>query len=132
MNEMADIPVNDIAPLVEVHDYSIYLFAGSIVLGSVVTLSLVFWALRKWRTRHLSERKLLYAKLKSVDLSNPKRAAYEISTLGRYFAADNERTQKGFYNLFERLGRYKYAPKVDAIDDETIGYYHLYLEIIDV
>ncbi|MGD9654417.1 MAG: hypothetical protein AB7U44_04400 [Sulfuricurvum sp.] len=132
MNEMADIPVNDIAPLAEVHDYSIYLFIGSVVLGSAVVISLMFWVLKKWKTRRLSERKVLYARLESVNFSDPKRAAYEISTLGRYFSADNERTQKAFHNLFERLGRYKYAPNVDAIDDETIGYYHLYLEIIDV
>ena len=53
---MADIPVNDIAPLVEIHDYTIYLFAGAITIGIVISLSLVFFILKKWRNRRLSER----------------------------------------------------------------------------
>jgi len=132
MNQMADIPVNDIAPLVEVHDYSVYLFAGLVTIGMVASISIVFWVLKKWRSRHVSERRKVYEKLENVDFSDPKRAAYAISAFGRRFAQDNERTQKAYQNLFERLSPYKYAPHVEAIDDETLGYYHLYLEIIDV
>jgi|GEM_PF-1347890 len=132
MAQMADIPVNDIAPLVQVHDYSIYLFGGSVTIGIVITLSLVLFALKKWRGRRLSERKYLYHLLDSIDLSDSKCAAYKISELGRVFAADNERTERAYHNLFERLEPYKYAPSVEPFTEEVIGYYRLYLEIIDV
>lgn len=130
--QMADIPVNDIAPLAEVNDYSIYLFAGAVAAFVVVSLSILFFILKKWRNRLLSERRLDYKKLESIDFSDPKKAAYAISTLGYRFAADNERTEKAYHNLFERLAKYKYAPSVEPIDQETLGYYRLYLEIIDV
>lgn len=132
MAQMADIPVNDIAPLVEIHDYTIYLFAGSITIGIVVSLSLVFFILKKLRNRRLSERHKAYKALESISLSDPKSAAYAISRIGYFFSNDNERTHQAYHNLFERLAPYKYAPVVEAIDEETLGYYRLYLEIIDV
>jgi HAMP domain-containing protein len=132
MSQMVDIPVNDIAPLAEVHDYSIYLFGGSVTIGVVITLSLILFVLKKWRGRRLSERKYLYHLLDSIDLSDSKRAAYKISELGRVFASDNERTERAYHNLFERLEPYKYAPVVEPFTEEVLGYYRLYLEIIDV
>lgn len=132
MAQMVDIPVNDIAPLVEVHDYSIYLFGGSVVMTIVISLSLILFIFKKWRNRRISERQRAYKSLKSIDLRDPKHAAYRISEIGRVFAHDNERTDKAYHNLFERLEPYKYAPAVEPIDQETLGYYRLYLEIIDV
>jgi hypothetical protein len=129
---MADIPVNDIAPLAEVNDYSIYLFAGAVTAFIVVSLSILFFILKKWRNRRISERRIDYKKLESIDFSDPKKAAYAISAIGYRFAGDNERTEKAYHNLFDRLAPYKYAPSVEPIDKETLGYYRLYLEIIDV
>ncbi len=129
MAQMMDIPVNDIAPLVQVHDYSIYLFGASVTIAFVLMLSLILFILKKWRSRHISERTRAYKALESIDL---KQAAYRISEIGRVFAHDNERTHKAYHNLFERLEPYKYAPAVEPIDQETLGYYRLYLEIIDV
>ncbi|MDD5716524.1 MAG: hypothetical protein PHW64_01875 [Sulfuricurvum sp.] len=132
MNQMPDIPVNDIAPLVEVNDYSIYLLIGMVAAVGIVGVTSVFFGLKKWRGRRLSERAQAYQMLKAVDLSDPKRAAYRISEIGRRFAYDNERTERAYQNLFERLEAYKYALNVQPIDEETLGYYRLYLEIIDV
>lgn len=132
MSMMADIPVNDIAPLVEVDDYSIYLFAGAVIALIVGVAALVFFLLKKWRKRRLSTRAMAYKRLQTIDFSNPKAAAYAISEIGRVFVHDNERTERAYTNLFERLTRYKYAQNVEPIDKETLGYFHLYLGIIDV
>lgn len=126
-----DIPVNDIMPLVEVPDYSLYYFIALVVIGLAVLVSIGVLLLKKYRSRRLSERKQLYMRLGAIDFSDPKRAAYAISEIGYRFAHDNERTASVYQNLFERLEPYKYAPVVNAIDQETLGYYRLYLEIID-
>lgn len=131
MSHMADIPVNDIAPLAEVNDYSIYLFAGAVTALILLAMAIFFLASKKWYSRRLNERAITYKKLQTIDLSNPKHAAYTISNIGRFFAQDNERTERAYLNLFERLERYKYAPTVESIDEETLGYYRLYLEGID-
>lgn len=132
MNQSVDIPVHDIYPLVEVTDYSLYFFLALVVVGSAVVAGVLFWWMKRMQNRRMSERKIAFAQLKTLDFTNPKRAAYLLSDIGRLFARDNERTAKAYQNLFERLERYKYAPHVEPIDEETLAYYRLYLEIIDV
>ena len=129
---MPDIPVNDIQPLVEVPDYSVYLFAGVLSVGIIAAAAIVLFVIKKFKQRRLSERHIAFKALEEIDFSDPKRAAYTISRVGYRFAQDNERTAKAYQNLFERLEPYKYAPSVDPIDEETIGYYRLYVEMIDV
>ena len=131
MNRSADIPLHDIYPLVEVSDYSLYYFTALVLIGAAVSMGGVFWLLKRLRRRRVSVRKTAYERLSSIDFSDPKRSAYAISEIGRLFSHDNERTEKAYQNLFERLEKYKYAPRVEAIDEETLAYYRLYLEIID-
>lgn len=127
-----NIPVNDIAPLVEIPDYSLYYFVALVIVAVTIILALVLALLKQMRKRKVNLRRERFMALSSVDFSDPKRAAYTISELGRVFASDNERTEKAYHNLFERLAPYKYAPQVKMIDEETVGYYRLYIEIIDV
>lgn len=127
-----NIPVNDIAPLVEIPDYSLYYFLALVIVAVTVILALVLALLKQMRKRKVNLRRERFMALSSVDFSDPKRAAYTISELGRVFASDNERTARAYHNLFERLAPYKYAPQVKMIDEETVGYYRLYIEIIDV
>lgn len=127
-----NIPINDIAPLIEIHDYSFYYFIALVVLVVTLVAAGVLALLKQMRKRQVSIRKEMFHTLREVEFSDPKRAAYTISEIGRFFASDNERTHKAYQNLFDRLEPYKYAPRVEMIDAETIGYFRLYLEIIDV
>jgi hypothetical protein len=127
----ANIPIHDIAPLVEIHDYSVYYFSGVVIVGLAMIALLVLALLKRFREGKIDTRRLMIDRLKAIDFSDPKHAAYTISEVGRFFEHESERTHKAYRNLFERLGPYKYAPSVEMIDEETIGYYRLYLEIID-
>lgn len=127
-----NIPLNDIAPLVEIADYSLYYFIALLLIVTALIVGVVLAVMKQIRKRKVSLRKEKFKILSSIELADPKRAAYSISEIGRFFALDNERTEKAYRNLFERLEPYKYAPNVPQIDEETIGYYRLYLEIIDV
>lgn len=127
-----NIPINDIAGLVEIADYSLYYFVALVIVAVTVIVALVLALLKQIRKRKVNIRRERFTVLSTIDFSDPKRAAYAISELGRVFASDNERTSKAYHNLFERLAPYKYAPRVEMIDEETLGYYRLYLEIIDV
>lgn len=128
----ANIPIHDIAPLAEIHDYSFVYFLGVVILCLTMIAALFLVAMKQWKKRQHDTRHLMLERLRSVDLSDPKHAAYAISEIGRFFEHDNERTHKAYRNLFDRLEPYKYAPRVEMIDEETLGYYRLYLEIIDV
>ncbi|MDD4855149.1 MAG: hypothetical protein PHQ22_03410 [Sulfuricurvum sp.] len=132
MKQSIDIPLHDIMPLVEVPDTSIYWIGFLMIVVLVIFASGVFWFLTWKRSKKMSVRQLHYEALLKIDLKNPKQSAYTISKEGYFFAHDNERTLGVYQNLFGRLEPYKYAPAVEKIDEETLGYYHLYLGIIDV
>jgi len=132
MSQSVDIPLHDIMPLVEVPDTSIYWF-GALVIGGLIVVALIVFAWLKYkRSRKINERRLHFEALKNINLKNSKESAYTISREGYFFAHDNERTLGTYQNLFTRLEPYKYAPTVATIDEETLGYYHLYCEMIDV
>jgi len=132
MSASINIPLHDIMPLVEVPDTSIYWFSALLVALLVVCASGVIWFLKWKKSKKITQRQLHYEALKKIDLKNPKQSAYTICKEGYFFAHDNERTFGAYQNLFKRLEPYKYAPTVEKIDEETLGYYHLYLGIIDV
>lgn len=132
MSASINIPLHDIMPLVEVPDTSIYWFSALLVALLVVCASGVIWFLKWKKSKKITQRQLHYEALKKIDLKNPKQSAYTICKEGYFFAHDNERTLGAYQNLFKRLEPYKYAPTVEKIDEETLGYYHLYLGIIDV
>jgi hypothetical protein len=132
MKQSVDIPFYEIMPLVEVPDTSIYWFSALVVMGFLLFTSGAMWLLKRHTSKKIDERKMHYEALRGIDLKNPKQSAYIISKEGYFFAHDNERTLNTYQNLFTRLDPYKYALIVDKIDEETLGYYHLYLEMIDV
>ncbi len=128
---MKDIPLHDIKPLVEVPDNSyIYLVAMAVALTVLLIIAGI------WLWKYLSKQteedvhKLYMKKIHEIDFSNAKQAAYEISEYGRYLA-QSERALEMLANLDARLQSYKYKKEVSSIDDETRGYYQLFLEVLD-
>lgn len=128
-----DIPLHDIKPLMEVADSSLtylLIISGIIAVVAFGALFLLYRFIRERRSVNL--RKVHYKVLQQVSFSDPKKAAYQITEYGRLFADDSERLREAYNNLVSRLERYKYRPIVDAIDDESLSYYDIYLGMIDV
>ena len=128
-----DIPLHDIKPLMEVPDSS---FTLLIILTGVIALLLlgaIFLLYRFMRDRKtVNLRKVNYKLLNAIDFSDPKKAAYNITEYGRLFANDSERLREAYNNLVARLEAYKYRKAVETIDAESMSYYKIYLEMIDV
>ena len=128
-----DIPLHDIKPLVAVEDHSLWVVMGlgSVSVVVIVILLYVLWNYLQRRRRH-DRRKLCFKALERVSFSNSKAAAYAISRHGFCFATDSVPLQEAYKNLLAKLEPYKYKKHVEKIDDETIGYYHIYVGMIDV
>ena len=126
-----DIPVHDIVPLLEVRDYSLYWF---ILIISVVLVSVLLLGkqikIRK-TPRVENKRRMKYEALTRIDMNDAKAAAYAISEQGLFFAQESDETRSLYIRLFERLERYKYAPVVEAMDEETLEFYRLFLQKIE-
>lgn len=129
--KMKDIPLHDIKPLVEVPDNSL-LYLGLLgALGVLVIGLLLFWLWKVYKeSKKINLRKHYLESLQKVDLSSPKEAAYTISTYGRLLA-QSDREKEMLENLDSRLSSYKYKKEVDALDEETLAYYQLFVEVLD-
>ncbi|MDP2076699.1 MAG: hypothetical protein Q8J85_01540 [Sulfuricurvum sp.] len=132
MPSSMDIPVHDIGPLLEIQEYSIVWFL--ILTGLIlVIISVLLKQIRsRKKSKELDERSVRYEDFCRIDLSNPKVAAYEICKQGSFFAHDNEQTLSSYRILFEDLERYKYAPKVEPMDEECLALYEAYCHMIVV
>lgn len=128
---MKDIPLHDIKPLVEVPDNSLlYLVLLSVLVAFALGL-LLFWLWKVYKeSKKINLRKHYLKKIQTVDLSSAKEAAYAISAYGKLLA-QSDREKEMLENLQSRLGSYKYKKEVDALDEETLAYYQLFLEVLD-
>lgn len=128
-----DIPLHDIKPIVDVHEYSLYYFlgvSGVVILLACGTLYLIYlWLQKRKRFSLRVEHKKL---LRALDFSDAKQAAYAITSYGATFKNDTPRHVEMFKNLSQRLEAYKYKKVVDGLDKETLGYFELYKEMCDV
>jgi hypothetical protein len=128
---MRDIPLHDIKPLVEVPDNSLIYAGIAVFVFAVVVILAAVWIYRHFaKAKEEDLRKSYLQKIHKVDTGNAKQAAYEISSYGR-FLAQSERAKDMLDNLDQRLSKYKYKKEVEALDDETLGYYKLFLEVLD-
>jgi hypothetical protein len=95
-----EIKIRDIKPLLDVPDHSLYLFIGIVLLSLVLLGALVYLAVKWIKARNrLNLRKTMYQKLLHVDLSDSKKAAYEITKYGLFFKDDSPRNEEMYLNL---------------------------------
>lgn len=131
--EAFDIPLHDIKPLIEIQEYSMYYLIGVSVIGVVLFLALAYLAFKYFKNRNqFNIRKFNLNKLKTIDFSEPKKAAYEITSYGLVFKDDSERHSRAFTSLQEDLESYKYKKNVDDFSDDTKHLFEIYLGMLDV
>lgn len=127
-----DIPVHDIAPLLEIKDHSGYWFLAIVMVVWVVILVFVKQMRMRKKLPVVNEREVRYARFIRIDMSDPKAAAYAICKQGAFFAHDNEELLITYRALFKRLEPFKYAPKVEPMDEESLALYKAYCQMIVV
>ncbi len=128
-----DIPLHDIKPIVDVHEYSLYYFLGvagaAILLAGGILYLIYLWLKKRKRFNIRKEHKRVLNSLAFIDA---KRTAYAITHYGATFKNDTPRHGEMYKNLTDRLEAYKYKKEVDGLDKETLGYFELYKEMCDV
>ena len=128
-----EIPLHDIKPLVEIHEYSLYYFIGVSLLAALLLLGLSYLIYRWFKNRKkFNKRAEHYNLFHKVDYSNPKKAAYDLTRYGATFKDDDERHKKAYENMREKLQKYKYKKNVEDFDADTLHVIELYKEMIDV
>jgi len=132
-NKMPEIPIHDIKPLLEIHEYSLYYFLGVLVISLSIIAVIVFFVVKYIRNRNgFNIRKEHFKLLNAIRLEDAKKDAYDVSFYGATFKNDSPRHTEMFENLTQRLEIYKYKKDVADFDEETKGYVNLYKDMIDV
>lgn len=101
------LKINDIKPLYDIPDYSIYIYYFLIFSGVTLSLFTLYYILSYFYKKRYSQEKLYFKKLKELSFQNPKQDAYTISFYARKLAKD-ERSLKLFEELEDSLLEYKY------------------------
>jgi len=123
--------LRDIKPLLEIPDSSFYIFWGLVIFGTLVVAAALYFAIRKYlQYRKANLAKKYLEKLKAIDWRDPKASAYAATRYGRLLATDDRRKEL-FEQLLPLLEKYKYKKEVEAVDDETINRFNLYVQVVD-
>lgn len=131
--EVFDIPLHDIKPLIEIQEYSMYYLIALGTIATIILFALLYLAFKYIKNRNkFNLRKFNLNKLRTIEFSEPKKAAYEITSLGLIFKDDSERHTRAFSTLQEDLESYKYKKDVDDFSDETKHLFEVYLGLLDV
>ncbi|BCD67558.1 hypothetical protein [Nitratiruptor sp. YY09-18] len=122
--------LRDIKGLVEIPDYSFFLYIFFIVVVTTLAAVLVYLVIKAIGSRKKSKREEVLQKLRSLNLDNPKEVAYAITRYGRYIVNDSARA-KMYEELVRRLTPYKYKKEVPKLDSETKKMINLFLRVHD-
>jgi len=127
------IPLHDIKPLIEIHEYSLYYFIGVSLLAALILLGFIYLAYKWYKSKKkFNIRAEHYKLLNTVDYSNPKKAAYDLTFYGATFIDDSERHLRAFENMIEQLEKYKYKKNVENFDVDTLHVIDFFNGMIDV
>lgn len=127
---MQDIPIRDIKPLVEIPDYSFYIFITIVIFTIVAILILAIYLFKFFKSKQKSKEREYLEILKNIDFKDPKESAYKITKYGRVLAKD-ERSREILNDLIVKLEKYKYQREVPKFDEESRKYYRLLLEVLN-
>ena len=127
MNEQ----LKDIKPLLEIPDSSYYIFWGLILFGVLLAAVVLFFVIKKYlehRKTNLAKKYL--ARLHAINWKDTKESAYAATHYARLLATD-ERRKELFGQLESHLEQYKYKKEVEAVDEETLKRFNLYMQVAD-
>lgn len=128
---MNELKIHDIKELVEIPDFSLYIYMLLWILGSLVFFILIFILIKLFLNRKKNKKKVYYNILKNMDLSNSKKAAYEITKYARLIS-HSEREKKLCHELIEELEEFKYKKDVEPLNDNFKILFGRFMDNVDV
>jgi len=129
MDKNISMQLRDIKPLVEIADWSHYLYWGVIVAVVLLLLLLGYFLYRKFHREKSEDLEKRYLEaLNNIEWNSSKKAAYQATYYGRLLATD-ERREELFSQLLPLLEQYKYKKETDKVDNATVRQFELYRKV---
>lgn len=128
---MNDIKIHDIKELVEIPDFSFYIYSLLWILAILAFFIIIFLVYRFFSNKKRCKRKEYYKILKELDLSDAKNSAYKITKYARLLA-QNEREKRISDELIEELEAFKYKKEVEPLNDNVKIIFGRFVDSVDV
>ncbi len=128
---MNEIEIHDIKQLVDIPDFSLYIYLTLWILGVILFCIIVFLLFKYFKYRKKDKRKQYYKILKEIDLDDSKNSAYLITKYTRLLAI-SERDKKLSTELIEELESFKYKKEVAPLNDEVKILFGRFMDNVDV
>lgn len=128
---MENIEIHDIKSLVEIPDFSIYIYILLISVAVFLVLLLLFLIYKIIKNRKKDFRKEYYKTLEEIDFKDSKQCAYTITKYTRLLAV-SQREKKLAEELIDELEQYKYKKDLKEIDDDIKILFSRFMDSVDV
>lgn len=127
------LKIHDIKTIVEIPDYSIYLYYGLIVCAVLFGFFILYWVyVFITKTKKISYDKEYFKILKDINFDDVKNAAYTMTKYGRLLAKD-EHQKSLLEDLYHSLEEFKYKKVVSSmISNDVKLKYDNFMESLDV
>ncbi|WP_417326479.1 hypothetical protein [Halarcobacter sp.] len=128
---MENIKIHDIKSLVEIPDFSIYIYILLISIAVFLVLLLLFLIYKIIKNRKKDFRKEYFKILEEIDFQDSKQCAYTITKYARLLAV-SQREKKLAEELIDELEQYKYKKDVKEIDEDIKMLFSRFMDSVDV
>lgn len=126
------IKIHDIKPIVEIPDFSVYLYYALLFLAFIVILLIIYAVYKFFKPKSKTQEMYWYEKLQSLDFNNVKQTAYDISKYGKYLAKE-ERQIHLIEELTNELSSFKYKKEIPLeFTQEIKTKFNIFMETLDV
>ena len=126
------IKIHDIKPIVEIPDFSVYLYYGLVFLVFLAICLIIYGIYKFFKPKVKTQEMYWYEELQKLDFNNIKQTAYDISKYGRYLAKE-ERQIRLIDELTNELSTYKYKKEIPAkLTQEIKTKFNIFMDTLDV
>lgn len=128
---MEEIKIHDIKELVEIPDFSFFIYSLLWILGVLAFCIVIFLIYKYFYNKNRCQRKEYFKILKELDLNNSKESAYKITKYARLLV-HNEREKRLCNELIEELETFKYKKEVAPLSDDVKILFGRFMDSVDV
>lgn len=122
--------LKDIKPLVAIPDYSLYILLLGVGFLLLIAILVVIKIYKRFKHAKKSKKYIANEKLKNIDFSNAKQAAYTITKYAPHLISTKFH-QELFEELSNSLSKYKYKKDVPSLSQEDREKFYSFLESCD-
>ena len=126
------LKINDIKPIVQIPDFTIYIYYSLIVVCFLVFMIIIYYIFKLFKKSEISKEKKYFNILKNIDFKDTKKASYLISKYGRLLA-NSEREKRIIDDIHSSLEMYKYKKNIQSeISIDIKNQFEIFMDSLDV